>query len=199
MLQNATELYGHRIAGTDGELGLVTDLYFDDLSWAVRYLMVETGEWLAGRKVLISPQSFGQSDPAVKSLRVGLTRKQVEGSPALVPDGPVTRDYESLYNRYYDWPDYWGGRTNLTPVESHLRSTKAVAGYSVEAEDGLIGTVSGFLVNDASWAIRRISVATGPWNVGKEVDVPVGKVESIQHPKSTIFMKLTKTEVQRLK
>jgi len=111
MLQNATELYGHRIAGTDGELGLVTDLYFDDLSWAVRYLMVETGEWLAGRNVLISPQSFGQSDPAVKSLRVGLTRKQVEGSPALVPDGPVTRDYESLYNRYYDWPDYWGGRT----------------------------------------------------------------------------------------
>lgn len=199
MLQNAAELYGHRIAGTDGDIGQVTDLYFDDNSWAVRYLMVETGDWLGGRKVLISPQAFGQSDPAVKCLRVGLTRKQVESSPVLAPDSAVTRDYEILCNRHYDWPDYWEGRSEPAPAESHVRSTKVVTGYSIEAEDGLIGTVSGFMVNDASWAIRRIVVGTGSWNVGKEVEVPVGKVESIQHGRSTIFMKLTKTEVQRLK
>jgi len=109
MLTNVTFLKGLAIQATDGELGTVDQFYFDDETWAIRYLTVETGGWLGGRQVLISPFSILHVDWPAKRLNVALTKKQVEASPDINTHQPVSRQHEAEYNRYYGYPYYWGG------------------------------------------------------------------------------------------
>ena len=107
MLCSIKQLYGNKLGASDGDLGHVQDIYFDDQSWAIRYLVADTGTWLPGRQVLISPYSLGRLDQAEKLLRVNLTRSQMENSPAIESHKPVSRQYEAEYHRYYGWPLYW--------------------------------------------------------------------------------------------
>jgi hypothetical protein len=109
MLRSIKQLYGDKLGASDGEIGHVKDFYFDDQNWAVRYLIADTGSWLPGRQVLISPHSLGHLDQAGKVLRVNLTRKQIEDSPSIESHKPVSRQYEEEYYRYYGWPYYWHG------------------------------------------------------------------------------------------
>ena len=109
MLTNATHLKGLVIQATDGELGTVDQFYFDDETWAIRYLTVETGGWLGGRQVLISPISVVHTDWQAKRLDVALTKKQVENSPNIGMHQPVSRQHEAEYCGYYGYPYYWGG------------------------------------------------------------------------------------------
>ena len=109
MLRSVKKLYGDKLGASDGEIGHVKDFYFDDQNWVVRYLVVDTGSWLSGRKVLISPHAFGRLHQAGKLLQVNLTRKQIEDSPSIESHKPVSRQYEEEYHRYYGWPYYWQG------------------------------------------------------------------------------------------
>ena len=109
MFTNATQLKGFVIRATDGELGTVDQLYFDDETWAIRYLTVDTGGWLGGRHVLISPMSVVHTDWPAKRLDVALTKKQVENSPDIDTHQPVSRQHEAAYLGYYGYPYYWGG------------------------------------------------------------------------------------------
>jgi len=109
MLRTMKDLQGYAIRATDGDLGHVKDVYFDDQQWVVRYLIVETGSWLASRKVLISPFAIGQPDWAGKVLPVSITKEQVKNSPDIDTDRPVSRQHEMRYLGYYGYPSYWGG------------------------------------------------------------------------------------------
>ena len=75
MLRNSKNLEGCCIGATDGTIGEVKDLYFDDAAWVIRYLVVSTGPWLAHRKVLISPFALSQPQWALKLLRAALTKR----------------------------------------------------------------------------------------------------------------------------
>ena len=86
MLKNASHLKGLVIWATDGEIGTVEQLYFDDETWAIRYLIVEPGGWLGGRRVLISPISVVHTDWQAKRLDVALTIRRVENSPDINTD-----------------------------------------------------------------------------------------------------------------
>jgi len=109
MLRSIKQLYGVKLGASDGEIGHVKDFYFDDRNWAVRYVVADTGSWLSGRKVLISPHVFGSLHQVGKLLLVNLTRKQIEDSPSIESHKPVSRQYEEEYYRYYGWPCYWQG------------------------------------------------------------------------------------------
>jgi hypothetical protein len=109
MLRSSRDLENYAIEATDGTIGHVRDFYFDDKAWAVRYLVVETGGWLQGREVLISPISLGHCDHAKKRLEVSLTREQVKGSPDVDTHQPISRQHEMGYLGYYGYPNYWGG------------------------------------------------------------------------------------------
>jgi len=109
MLRSTKELEHYAIGATDGDIGHVNDFYFDDDAWVVRYLVVDTGTWLAGRTVLISPISIRQPDWIKRTLPVVITKDQVRNSPDVDTDKPVSRQNESLYLDYYGYPDYWGG------------------------------------------------------------------------------------------
>jgi len=211
MLKNSGILKGFAIHATDGELGAVSDLYFDDDSWTIRYLTVDTGGWLGGRRVLISPISVRSVDWPGKRLDVALTRKQVENSPDINLHQPVSRQHEAEYFGYYGYPYYWAGTSmwgpGYYPVEtpqpyvapngdSHLRSTSAVTGYHIEAGDGEIGHVAGFLVDDAVWAIRYVEVATQNWWPGKKVLISPAWIERMSWLSSKVYVGLLRKSIQ---
>jgi len=109
MLRNSKNLEGCSIGATDGTIGEVKDLYFDDEAWVIRYLVVGAGPWLANRKVLISPFSLSQPQWGTRLLNASLTKEQVKNSPDIDTDMPVTRQHEMQYLKYYSYPSYWGG------------------------------------------------------------------------------------------
>jgi PRC-barrel domain len=109
MLRTMKDLECYAIQATDGDIGHVKDVYFDDQRWVVRYLVVETGNWLASRKVLISPFAIGPPDWTGKVLPVSITKEQVKSSPDIDTDKPVSRQHEMQYLGYYGYPSYWGG------------------------------------------------------------------------------------------
>jgi len=109
MLRSVKDMQAYTIRATDGTIGHVKDLYFDDEAWVVRYLIVDTGGWLSNRKVLISPFAIGHPDWAQKILPVSITKEQVKNSPPIDTDRPVSRQHEMEYLGYYGYPNYWGG------------------------------------------------------------------------------------------
>jgi len=220
MLRSIKQLYGDKLVALDGDIGHVKDFYFDDLNWAVRYVVVDTGSWLTGRLVLVSPHSLGQLVQAGKALGVNLTRKQIEDSPSIESHKSVSRQYEEEYHRYYGWPYYWQGdalwgmsgvpmmplpsRPSAPPKgapsersEAHLRSTQAVNGYHLQASDGMIGHVCDFMIDDQSWAIGQLVIKTGHRLSGNEVQIPASKVDRISYEDSTVSVNVTKEAVEK--
>src|SRR5690242_49151 len=109
MLRNTKDLHGLTIRATDGDMGTVDQFYFDDETWAIRYLMVETGGWINSRHVLISPFSVRHVDWKTRGVEVALTKQQVENSPPIDTTKPVSRRDEAAYLVYYGYPYYWDG------------------------------------------------------------------------------------------
>jgi len=109
MLRRLSELEGYTIGATDDSIGRVTDLYFDDRVWTLRYFVVETGKWLASRKVLISPFSIGAPGRSDMILPASISRDQVRNSPDMDTDRPVSRQQEEQFLGYYGYPNYWIG------------------------------------------------------------------------------------------
>ncbi|WP_339494345.1 PRC-barrel domain-containing protein [Pseudomonas sp. RA_105y_Pfl2_P56] len=108
MLRSMRDLKDYTIAATDGDIGEVKDFYFDSEAWVIRYFVVETGAWLASRKVLITPLSIQDADWTQRRLHVALTKDQVKNSPGIDVDKPVSRQHEMQYLGYYGYPYYWG-------------------------------------------------------------------------------------------
>ncbi len=187
MLQSMNDLHNFTLHAQDGEIGAVEDLYFDDAQWTVRYFVINTGSWLPGRKVLISPASVQALDWYGKKISVALTCDQVKNSPGCETHNPVSRQHEEELSGYYGWPPYWTldplGYEPITmmtmpatwqedaqkrladriPGDPHLRSAREVRGYHVEARDGPVGHVSNFIVDDQTWAVAFIVVDAGSW------------------------------------
>jgi uncharacterized protein YrrD len=109
MLRSLQDLEGYSILATDGEIGHVKDVFFDDEAWVIRYLVVETGSWLLSRKVLISPMAIGEPDWNKRLLPVSVTKEKVRNSPDIDTEQPVSRQHEKRYLGYYGYPYYWDG------------------------------------------------------------------------------------------
>ncbi len=224
MLQSIKLLHGNNLGAADGHIGHVKDFYFNDHTWAVRYVVADTGNWLPGRQVLLSPHAINCIYAEGKALNVNLTRKQIEDSPAVETHKPVSRQYEEEYHRYYGWPYYWegdglwGGMRGFPVLElppkgssdgpaaadlkrqsadANLRSTQAVSGYHLQATDGIIGHVCDFLMDDKTWAINQLVVKTGHRFTGKEVQVPMNQVERISYKESTVFVTINRAAVEK--
>ena len=108
MLDTVKHLEHYAIHAADGFIGHVRDVYFDDDSWVVRYLVVDTGGWLPGRKVLISPISVTGTNAEDRVLTISLTREQLKDGPDIDTDKPISRQHERSLLGYYGYPYYWG-------------------------------------------------------------------------------------------
>jgi uncharacterized protein YrrD len=223
MKRRIKHLTGFTINGTDGEIGKVHELYFDDKTWTIRYLVIETGTWLFGRKVLLSPQSVVNTDWEQEVINVNLTMDQIKNSPERDTDKPVSRQHEIDLYTYYPWGGYyWGGNIGLSgmglsyplaldpavPVtgdtaednssddDPHLRSTAKIAGYNIRAMDGKIGDVEDFIVDDSDWRIVFMLVDTGNWFPGKKVLISPFWIKEISWEKSSVVVAATEEQVK---
>ncbi len=223
MLQSLKHLYSHPLASLDGDIGHVKDFYFDDHKWTIRYLVVDTGSWLSGRMVLISPLALGTLSRDGKALRVRLTRRQIEDAPPIESHKPISRQHEEEFYRYYGWPYYWNGNAtwgmsgvpilDLPPESSqesspdttevtaegndtHLRSAQAVKGYAVQARDGTAGHIVDFLMDVETWTLQQIIIKVGHRLTGHEVLLPVREVRRISYVDSSIFVDLPLVEIE---
>lgn len=195
MLIRVRELRHYKIHALDGEIGHVDQLYFDDETWTVKYVVVDIGKWLSGRQVLISPTAILEVNPNHKMLNLTLTKDEIEKSPDIHTHKTVARQHPTNYSIYLGWPydpgllvphqtrGYSTGENVVTDPESdrsvdssldeendpHLRSTGVVGTYHIMTLDGEIGHVEDFIVDDQSWTIRYAVVDTKNWWPGKKV------------------------------
>jgi hypothetical protein len=223
MLRTASNLKGVTIEAMDGDIGSVQDLYFDDRAWTVRYLVVDTGTWLPGRQVLVSPFAF-RVVPAASRLRTSLTKEQVRESPSIDTDRPVDRQHEIAFAQYYGYPYYWVGPYRWgdlaypalpLPVaepraqveqemlarerggaDPNLRSARDVIGYYIHATDGDLGHVEDFLVDDATWAIRYCIVDTRNWLPGRKVLISPEWIQRVSWEESKVHLDLSKRHIE---
>ena len=224
MLRSIRQLYGKTLRTSDADIGHVKDFYFNDQQWVVRYVIADTGTWLLGRLVLISPHAFGNFHQDGDRLLINLTRQQIENSPAMESRKPVSRQYEEEYNRYYGWPSYWDGEGmwgvsgSPSPISSRVSKQAGVAtctvaailfcearrllaatanfsGYQVQASDGTIGHVKDFIMDDESWAICHVVVETGHWFTRREIVISPKDIDRIRYEESKVFVKVTKEAI----
>jgi len=182
MLRSLKELLEYELMANDGQMGKVHDFFFSDEDWTIRYLVVDTGPWIFGRKVLISPDALLQPVWASETFPVNLSREDVKTSPDVDLAKPVSRLHEEKMREYYNWPIYWGAasaapgqparpivvhpnlfrkdREDDAKEESHLRSVTELLEYSVTALDGGVGGISDFIIDDENWQIRYMLVDT---------------------------------------
>ena len=216
MLHRLKTLKEYKLDSLEGEMGKVKDFYFDDQHWTIRYLVADTGNWLTGRKVLISPHSLVAAIKEEQHLAVDLDRKQIEDCPSLASDKPVSRQYEKKFYGYYGWSPYWGGPlawgqyptpfhyglTEPAPEEpgkqwdSHLRSMAEVTGYKIHAADGDIGHVEDFILDDATWSIRYLIVDTRNWWPGKLVLISPLWIDKVSWTDHKVSIDLTRDAIR---
>jgi hypothetical protein len=215
MLRSLKEIFGYRLDATDGEIGSVKDLYFDDRAWRVRYVVADTGGWLRGRRVLISPAAIGEPDWTARAVPVSLTKEQIESSPPIESDKPVSRQHEKRLVIHYGWPAYWAPvgipAVGMTPAEvapqpekpepkqpeaaaeqgdPRLRSVDEVAGYHIRATDGEIGHVEDFIAETDGWVIRYMAVNTRNLLPGKKVLLSPSWIDRISWSRGEVAIRL---------
>jgi hypothetical protein len=211
MLFKAKTLVGYKLDSLDGEIGRVKEFYFDDRHWTIRYLIAETGNWLSDRQVLISPFALVGVNKEERNIAIDLVKKQIEKSPSLSSDKPVSRQFEQAYYGYYGYPTYWGGPCNWGasryPTRDreqwkeyaqgkngwnlHLRSTNDATGHHIQALDGELGHVEDFIIDDRTWEIRYLVIDTRNWLPGKKVLISPEWIGSTSWDERKVFVNLS--------
>jgi hypothetical protein len=225
MLRSLRSLKNSVVLATDGEIGNVHEFLFDDEKWTVRYCVVKTA-WLAGRKVLVSPLAIAKMEADLHFIRVSLTRQQVEQSPDIDTDKPISRQMETRFHDYHRWPYYWEGsaiwgsapypsgilsrpyplpsrppdefRDFSEPVgDVHLRSVHVVEGYEILAKDDIFGHVADVIIDDESWTIRYLVIDMRRIVPGKAVIISPQWVTSMSWSDRTVSINLTKEQIEK--
>lgn len=224
MLRSAKDLQGYTIQATDGDIGTVQTFYFDDESWRVRYLVVDTGNWLPGKRVLLAPSALHQPFLGTQHLAVNLTQEQVRTSPDIDTDMPVSRQQETTLHAHYNWPAYWtmydplvaptmiarpGGPPGPPPLSSsmpevvdqrqgnaHLRSMREVMGYDIRASDGRIGHVEDFIIDTDGWSVRYMVIDTRNWLPGQKVLIAPAWVREVNWHDAQVDVDLSRDQIK---
>jgi hypothetical protein len=219
MLRTIETLSSYQLEAADGPIGHVHDFYFDDEHWALRYLVVDTGEWLPGRTVLVSPMAVTAVNWKRRSIVAKLTKDQIRNGPAVDTTEPISRKYEAAFNAYYGYPYYWPGPGVWTgaaypaelardaarrvrpdeledPESSHLRSANEVNGYHIQALDKEVGHVEDFVLDDETWVIRYLVIDTSNWLGGRLVLIAPEWIDRIIWHLSKVHVSVTSGDVK---
>jgi hypothetical protein len=205
MLHQGLAFKGFSIEASDGKLGTVSDFLFDDQTWKLRWLVIQTGNWLTDRKVLLHPSAIEKADLPNRTLLVNVSRDQVEKSPGIATDEPVSMQTEYRLCGYYGMPAlqggmYEGGTAIAMPMafpnqddtgDPHLRSLAAVIGYRIHASDGAMGHLENVLIDDEGWNIRYLVANTRDWWFGRHVLLSPASVREILWQQQELRLNLT--------
>lgn len=209
----ARRLRHYRLHATDGYIGHVEAFYFEDNTWLIRYLVVNTGHWLKQHSVLIAPVAVVRIDDTDQAIEVRLSQEQVKHAPPVSMEKPISRQYEERYFLYYGWPFYWQADevdfldadpvSPLLAVEfddsaqtEHLRTTEEVNGYYIETPEGSLGHVEDFIIDDREWSIRYLEIDTRNFWPGKKVLIAPQWITQISWLDSKVFVNLSRALIQ---
>jgi len=223
MFRSIKNILGHPIEAKDRHFGKIHDVFFDDAEWRARYIVVDTRSWLPGRKVLIPPTSVQGADWRTENLRVSLTKELIADSPPIATDEPVSRRKEALIAEHFGWHPWWPGsgilvRGSVTGSEDvkassairptatatqveleepsgdpHLRSMREVGNHHIMADDGQIGHVMDFILDDETWHIRYLVIDTRSWFPGgKKVLIAPVWIQDIDWAEARVRVGMTK-------
>ena len=191
MLRNASATNGYAITASDGKIGTISDLLFDDTNWLVRWLVVDTGNWLAGRKVLLPSSALGHLNAASEECSVKLTKQQIEDSPDVSAHRPVSRQMESDMYGYYGYDPYWdsgygymggldyiggygymGGMGGAMPISSGVRHRHDVFADALRSRDDVhlrsVAAVTGYHIHASDGEIGHVEdfiIEDADWSV----------------------------------
>ena len=223
MLHLAQKISGAAVLGTDGDIGTIEDFYFEEDRWTVRYLLVDTGKWFSGKRVLISPMSVA-GEWGKTGVPLNLSKDQVWNSPEFKDGDQLSPANETQILAYYGYPDYWGSanlwgnfdsptalvagvptgtvvvvdeKPGIDPEERNLRSIKKSTGYHLHARNGAIGHVDDFLIGEDSWRIRYLLVDTSNWIGGRSVIVSPETVEGIDKERGELYVAADREAIKR--
>ena len=223
MLRRLAELRGRRALALDGEIGKVRDAFFDEEGWIVRYLIVDTGGWLSGRKVLIDPRSVALMDHTLHTVWLSLSRARIESSPSIDLDKPVSHQHELQLNHHYgfcsDWTRSmpWGPGLlppAMVPITAHsgeleergwpatprpdpyLRSVREVLEFTLITLDGHVGAIKDVFFDDETWTLRYLIVQTGGWLLGRRVLVNAGQVRRVNWAARLVEVNQTRKQIE---
>jgi hypothetical protein len=221
MLLLQSDLKNFTLHARDGEIGRSRDFLFDDAKWTVRYMEANTGKWLLGRRVLISPISISEPSFEAREIPVRLSRKEIEEAPGTETDEPVSTQFERAYHSYFGYPYYWVGGdvwglhgypaamqesayregTPEPPDEdkieaSHLRSMHEVSGYSIHAINDEIGQVADFVVDTANWAVRYLVVDIRRWLPGPSVLISPQWIDGVSWHQKQVRVDIDKQTIK---
>jgi hypothetical protein len=199
MLITARQMYGTPLQGSDGRVGALYDVLFDDQSWKLRHLVVGLDRWFLGRQVLLRPEAVQRAEWLDRRLRVGLSKEQVRRSPNVETDLPVARRKSLAAAQVLVWEAYWTSVLDTTSEiggDSHLRSTRMLTGLRIHCTDGQLGHVEDFLIDDQTWSVRELVVDTRNWWPGKRVLIEPALVESIDWDVREIRLSLPHDQVE---
>ena len=217
-LRRIRELTELTILATDGEIGSLQEVYFDDRNWAIRYLVVKAGGWLLCREVLLAPAAVAEINDAQRMMKVALTKDQIRQAPPIEAAKPLSRDYEEAYFRHFQWAPYWEpGPTEWgssvpypetpplpidttlpadAPKNPHLRSSREITGYDIQATNGNIGHVEDLVVDDETWTVRYIEVDTRNWLPGKKVLLQMMRIDHIRWGDRSVAVMLARQAIE---
>jgi uncharacterized protein YrrD len=214
MLHSIKALKKCAVYANDGEVGKISDAYFDDERWVLRHLVVDTGNWLTRHEVLLSPVSLGSTDWEHERVHMNLSRATIESSPSIDTHQPVSRQAEAAMARHFGIPYYrsgGGGKWNFdddqldmverdiaagNPEDRHLRSCNEVAGYAIGATDDQLGHVVDFLFDEDDWSVQYLVADPRDLWPGKHVLIPASRVENVDWADHKVMVDMRRDEVE---
>ncbi len=146
MLYSAATIKKLKIQTSDGAYADIEDIYFDDISWSIRYFVADIGTWLSARLVLVSPEAIRRYSEESKTFQTNLTRQQIIDSPAFDSEKTVSRQHEENLRQFYGWSPYWFASRDIYPLAGIYMYPLYGASLSHEGgwrEDQLPPTVAG--------------------------------------------------------
>jgi hypothetical protein len=214
MKRNLKELKGYSLEAKDGIEGKVKDFLFDEERWIIRYLEADLGTLFSSDKVLISKTFLKEPDWRNSIFPVELDKSDLEKSPRLESDLPVSRKYEEKLNKSYKLVNYWEqpyvppvgvgamgymARPIKVPtkkideknIDTNLRSFEEVMDYTINAKDGKLGHIENLIIDDEDWQIVYAVVDTKnwlPWS--KKVLIAIQWMEEISYVNKEVKINL---------
>jgi hypothetical protein len=213
MLRNINDYMECTLEATDGLVGKVSDAYFDEEAWVVRYLAVDTASLPKKRCILMPAKVAGTPRWLEHVLPVSLSREQIASAPEM--HSPVSRQHafdcleyfaelgfadstlKHRRSRTLELANEGAGGSHFHDEEDpHLHSVHDLVSYHLCAIDGDIGQVSGLLIDPMSWAIRFMIVRTSHWWVGHDILISPEWIDEVLWGEASVVVALTRAAVR---
>lgn len=221
MLHSLNELSNYHVTATDGDIGYCKDFLFNDEQWNLHYMLVDTHRWLpGGQKVLLSTSVIDKIDPKNRIISIKIPRSDIENSPSLPTNEPISRAYEKTYQCYFDYAYFKVGPNPLdsyfmgthiervkivaAPTEpesekNHEHSVHSVEDYDMQTSDKRHGHIVDFIVNEQDWSVLYLAVDVKHWLLNSEtVLLPPDKLDTVSWPEQKVFIHLPANDIEKL-